>query len=169
THLVMGFVPSKIPAPPAPADKPASTESKKKDDALIAKQDAMLPKAGPNPQFSLPAIEKTKLSNGLNVWLVERHALPIVSMDLVINAGGTLDTADKSGVASLTASMLNQGTKNRSALDIANGLQSIGAQVGPSASWDSSGVSMQTLTKNLDKAVDFYSDIVTNAAFPNTE
>src|SRR5207248_9411137 len=65
--------------------------------------------------------------------------------------------------------MLNQGTKTRSALDIANGLQSIGASVGSNASWDSSGVSMQTLTRNLDKALDFYSDIVTNAAFPNTE
>jgi zinc protease len=165
----MSFVPSKTPPPPAKTDAPASTKTKSKDDALIAKQDAMLPKGGPDPKFSLPAIEKTKLSNGLNVWLVQQHELPIVSMDLVINAGGVLDTADKSGVASITASMLGQGTKKRSALDISNGLQSIGAQVGSNASWDSSGVSMQTLTKNLDQALDFFADEVANPSFPQTE
>lgn len=168
-RLVMSYVPSKTPPPPAKADKPASTEAKKKDEALIAKQDAMLPKAGPDPKFSLPAIEKTKLSNGLNVWVVQQHELPIVSMNLVVDAGGTLDTADRSGLASLTASMLNQGTKKRTALDISNALQSLGVQIGSGASWDSSSVSMQTITKNLDTALDYYSDIITNAAFPATE
>ncbi len=168
-HLVLSFVPSATPARPAAADQPASTQSKKKDTALIAKQDAMLPKAGPDPKFKLPPVEKTKLSNGMNLWVVESHRLPIVSMDLVINAGGTLDSADKSGVASMTASMLNQGTKTRSALDISNGLQAIGTQIGSNASWDSTGVSMQAITPNLDKALDFYADIVSNASFPNSE
>ena len=168
-HLVLNFVPTKTPPRPAQTDKPASTETKKKDDALIAKQDAMLPKGGPNPQFTLPAIEKTTLSNGLPVWVVRKNRLPIVSMDLVINGGGSLDPADRAGIASLTASMLNQGTKTRSALDIANGLQAIGASVNPGASWDSSGVSMRTITKNLDKALDYFADEVKNPAFPNTE
>lgn len=168
-RLVMSYVPSKNPPPPAQNDPPASTEAKKKDTDLIARQDAMLPKGGPDPKFSLPAIEKTKLSNGLNVWIVKHNELPIVSMNLVINAGGTLDTADRSGVASMTSSMLNQGTKARSAVDISNGLQSIGANVNAGASWDSSNVSLQTLTKNLDQALDYYADIVTNASFPDTE
>ncbi|MEP6945409.1 MAG: pitrilysin family protein [Acidobacteriota bacterium] len=168
-HLVMGYVPSKTPPPPVAADKPASTESKKKDTALIAKQDAMLPKAGPDPKFTLPAIDKTTLSNGLNVWVVRQSELPIVSMNLVVNAGGTLESAEKSGVASMTASMLNQGTKTRSAVEIANSLQAIGTQIGAGASWDNSGVSMQTLTKNLDKSLDYFADIVTNPVFPDKE
>jgi zinc protease len=168
-HLVLNFVPSKTPPPPAATDKPASTETKKKDTAMITKQDAMLPKAGPDPKFTLPAIQKTKLSNGLDVWVVRKDRLPIVAMDLVINAGGSLDPSDRAGIASLTASMLNQGTATRSALDIANGLQAIGANVNPSASWDSSGVSMRTTTKNLDKALDYFSDVVKNPAFPNKE
>jgi zinc protease len=168
-HLVMSYVPAKTPPPAAQADKPASTETKKKDLALIAKQDASLPKGGPDPKFSLPAIEKSKLSNGLNVWVVQQHELPIVSMNLVVNAGGVLETADKSGVASMTAAMLTQGTKTRSALDISNTLQSIGAQVNGGASWDNSGVSMQTITKNLDKSLDVFADVVKNAAFPDSE
>ncbi|HEV7699616.1 MAG TPA: pitrilysin family protein [Pyrinomonadaceae bacterium] len=168
-HMVLTAVPAKTPPPPAKTDKPASTESKKKDTALIAKQEAMLPKVGPDPKFTLPAIEKSKLSNGLNVWIVQHHELPIVSMNLVINGGGMMENADKAGVASMTASMLNQGTKTRSAVDISNGLQSIGATVGAGASFDSTTVQMQTITKNLDAALGYFADEVMNPSFPDNE
>jgi zinc protease len=170
-RLVMNYVPRKGEAPKMSqeANKPASTVTKKKDAALIAQQEANLPKPGADPKFALPAIEKTKLSNGLNVWLVKQNELPIVSMNLVLNSGGTLDPADKSGIASMSATMLNQGTKTRSAIEIANGLQSIGASVNAGAGWDSTNVSMQSLTKNLDQALDIYSDVVVNPAFPATE
>ena len=136
---------------------------------MLAKHKAELPKPGPNPSIALPAIEKTKLSNGLNVWIVKQNELPIVSMNLVLNTGGTLDPADKSGVSSFTANMLNQGTKTRSANDIANQLQSIGASVGAQAGWDSTNVSMQSLTKDLDQALGIYADVVVNPTFPNAE
>ncbi len=170
-RLIISYVPRKgaAPAMNANVNKPASTATKKRDEGLLAKQKAMLPKPGPNPTFALPAIEKTKLSNGLNVWIVKQNELPIVSMNLVLNTGGSLDPADKSGVASFTANMLNQGTKSRSANDIANQLQSIGASVGAQAGWDSTNVSMQSLTKNLDQALDIYADIVVNPTFPNAE
>ncbi len=170
-RLVMSYVPRKGDAPKmiAEVNKPSSTATKKKDRDLIAKQDAALPKAGVDPKFTLPAIEKTKLSNGLNVWLVKQNELPIVSMNMVLNAGGTLDSAEKSGVSSMTATMLNQGTKTRSAIEIANQLQSIGAFVNANADWDSTGVSMQTLTKNLDSALNIYADVVVNPSFPATE
>ena len=168
-HLVMSYVPAKTPPPPVAADKPASTETKKKDTALIAKQEAMLPKGGPDPKFTLPAIDKSTLSNGLNVWVVQQHELPIVSMNLVINAGGTLESAEKSGVASMTAAMLTQGTKKRTALEISNAIQTMGAQLNAGSSWDNSGVSLQTLTKNLDSALDYYADVVMNPAFPENE
>ncbi len=172
-RLVMSYVPAKGGQPqgkPASSDNtPTSTAAKKKDAALIAKQDAMLPKAGPDPKFTLPTIEKTKLTNGLSVWVVKQNELPIVSMNLVLNAGATLESAEKSGVTSMTASMLNQGTKTRSAVEISNALQSIGASVNAGASWDSSTVSMQTLTKNLDSALDIFADQIVNPAFPAAE
>ena len=170
-RLVMSFVPRKG-APPkmnAEANTPTSNSSKKKDTAKIAQQDAMLPKAGPDPKFTLPTIEKTKLSNGLDVWVVRQNELPIVSMNLVLKSGGTLDPSDKFGISAMTATMLNQGTASRSAIDIANQLQSIGASVNAGAGWDSTNVSMQTLTKNLDQALNIYSDVVVNPSFPTSE
>lgn len=170
-RLVMSYVQRKGEAPRAAAEanRPTSTASKKKDDSRLAAQKANLPKPGPIPQFALPPIEKKKLSNGLDVWIVRQTELPIVSMNLVVRSGATLDPADMPGVSSTTANMLDQGTKTRSAIEIANQLQSIGASMGANAGWDSTNVSMQTLTKNLDTALDIYSDVIVDPTFPTAE
>jgi zinc protease len=168
-HLVMSYVPSKTRPAAAASATPTSTEKKKKDVALIAKQTAMLPKGGPDPKFSLPAVDKSKLSNGLNVWVVQQHELPIVSMNLVLNAGGERDASDHPGAASITASMLTQGTDKYSAVQLANETQAIGSQINAGAGWDTSNVTMTTLTKNFDKALDIFADVVMHPSFPENE
>jgi zinc protease len=90
-------------------------------------------------------------------------------MNLVLNTGGAANPAGKEGLSSMTASLLDTGTKTRSAIEIANQLQSIGANLGAGSSWDQTNVSLQTLTRNLDKALDIYSDVVTNPTFPANE
>ncbi len=169
-RLVMSYVPRKGEARSAmnsAANQPTSvTDEKKKKTAPDASK---LPKAGADPKFSLPPIEKMKLSNGLEVWTVRQTELPIVSMNMVFKTGGTFESAEKSGVSSMTATLLDDGTKTRSALDIANQLQAIGASVGAGSGWDSTNVSMSTLTKNLDQALDIYADVIVNPIFPETE
>jgi zinc protease len=170
-RLVMSFVPRKErPASMTnnPANRPTSVNDKKEDEKP---QDYSmnLPKPGANPNFALPAIDKRKLSNGMNVWIVKQSELPIVSMNMVFNSGGTADPQDRGGLAAFTASLLNTGTKTRSAVEIANQLQSIGASVNAGSGWDSANVAMQTLTKNLDRALEIYSDVVMNPVFPETE
>jgi zinc protease len=169
-RLVMSFVPRKeraVSQQNNAVNTPTSTSNKKD----VEKKDysANLPKPGANPSFALPSIDKRKLSNGMNVWIVKESELPIVSMNMVFNSGGTADPQNRAGLASFTASLLNTGTKTRSAVEIANQLQSIGASVNAGSGWDSANVAMQTLTKNLDKALEIYSDVVMNPAFPETE
>ena len=125
-----------------------------------------LPKPGPEPKFTLPAIEKQKLSNGLEVWLVRQAELPIVSMNMVFKSGGTADPSGKAGLASFTSSLLNTGTKTRSAIDI-----SINAGIGRSqpVGLGFGKCFVQTLTKNLDRALDIYSDVIVNPTFPDKE
>jgi zinc protease len=171
-RLVMTYMPRQGEAQRANrgADKPTSVKSEKKNEALIAEQSAKLPKPGPNPKFSLPAIEKTKLSNGLEVWMVEQKELPIVAMNLVLKSGQGNEPDDKTGLANMTASLLDDGTKTRSAVDITNQLQAIGVNgINAGSGWDSTNVSVQTLTKNLDKALELYSDVIMNPVFPATE
>ncbi len=151
------------------ANRPTSVKSEKKDQAKIDEQTAKLPKAGAIPKFALPPIEKTRLSNGLEVWMVEQNELPIVSMNLVLKTGATNEPDDRTGVANITTALMDDGTKNRSAVDIANQLQSIGAFVNAGGGWDSTNVTMQTLTKNLDKALEIYADVIVNPTFPASE
>jgi zinc protease len=173
-RLIMTVVPRKGEAPRRPAateeeDANTPTTASNADKKKIEPDASKLPKPGPNPKFALPAIEKQKLSNGLEVWVVRQTELPIVSMNMVFKSGGTFEPAEKSGVASMTAGLLNTGTKSRSALDISNQLQAIGASVNAGSGWDSANVSMQTLTRSLNQALDIYSDVIVNPIFPEKE
>lgn len=171
-RLVMSYVPRQGEAPRANrgADKPTSVKSEKNDDSLIAEQAAKLPQPGKNPNLALPKIEKTTLANGLEVWMVEQRELPIVAMNLVLKSGQGNEPDDRTGLANMTATLLDDGTKTRSAVEITNQLQAIGVSgINAGSGWDSTNVSVQTLTRNLDKALELYADVIMNPVFPTTE
>ncbi|MGH9968674.1 MAG: M16 family metallopeptidase [Pyrinomonadaceae bacterium] len=128
-----------------------------------------LPAAKPDPRFTLPHIQHHKLSNGLEVVIVEHHELPLVNMNLVIKSGAAADPQTRAGLASMTADLLDEGTKKRNALEISNSLTDIGARLGTSADWDSSSTNLVTLTRHLDNALDIFSDVVTSPAFLDEE
>lgn len=164
-RFVMQFVPRKEKAV---AVRDAASAQKKKT-ADTKDYSVNLPKPQADPKLTLPSIDKQKLSNGMNVWFVKQNELPIISMNLVLNSGGTTDPQDRAGLASMTAALLDDGTKTRSAVEIANQLQSIGALLGTGSGWDSANVSMQTLSGNADKALEIYADVITNPTFPEDE
>jgi zinc protease len=127
------------------------------------------PKPKPDPSFKLPQVQRRKLSNGLEVLIVEQHELPVVNMNLVLRTGGAADPQDRAGLASLTAALIDEGTKSRSALDISNQLAAIGARLGTGSDSDSAGLNLLTLSKHLDRALEIYADVVTNPSFPESE
>lgn len=127
------------------------------------------PQAQAVPKVDLPDIQKAKLKNGLNVWLVEGHELPIVAFNLVLQSGTDHDPVDKPGLASMTADVLDEGTATRNALQIADELDFIGANLSVHSSTDGSFISLNTLTKHLDKALAVYADVIVNPTFPEKE
>ena len=78
----------------------------------------------------MPAFKRFKLKNGLEVILAEFHDLPLVDVSLVIKAGGGANPPELAGLAEMTANMLDEGTKTRSALDIADEMAVLGANLG---------------------------------------
>lgn len=170
-RLVMSYVPRTGDAArtATAADKPTSVKSEKKDDKKVAEQAAKLPKPGPDPKLTLPPVEKTKLDNGLEVWMVEHRELPLVSMNMVFKTGSASEPDDRTGVADAVSTLIDDGTPTRSAADIANQLQLIGASIGSGSGYDSTNVTLSTLTKNLDKAIDIYADVIQNPSFPAKE
>ena len=133
------------------------------------KPQVALPPGGPAPRFSLPQIQKRRLTNGLEVLVVEHHELPVVTMNLVVKSGSAADPADRAGLASAVANLLDDGTATRSAIDIAEQLAAIGAQLSTSAGWDASTVSLTTLTRHADAALGIFTDVLLNPAFADAE
>src|SRR5690242_1802784 len=127
------------------------------------------PAPKPAPQVMLPEIQKAVLPNGLQVWLVEHHELPTVALNLVVQAGSDHDPANAPGLAAMTADLLDEGTGSRSSLEIAEAIESLGAQFGTSSSIDASSVTLSTLTRHLDKALDIFADVLANPTFPPKE
>lgn len=174
-RLVMSYVPKKGEAnrSTSAANRPTSVNAPKAekadDQATIDAQAAALPKPGPNPSLSLPPIDKEKLSNGLEVWVVKQKELPIVAMNMVFKTGAAAAPNGKEGISTLTAQLVDDGTATRSATDITNQLAAIGASMGANSSWDATTVAMQSLTANLDRALDIYADVIQNASFPEAE
>ncbi len=87
-----------------------------------------MPGAGAEPSFTPPAIQRAKLSNGMDLLLVEKHNLPLIQTNIVMKSGWAADPADKPGSAALTADMLDEGTKTKDALQISETAKSIGAE-----------------------------------------
>ena len=121
------------------------------------------------PKVDLPDIQKATLKNGLNIWLVEGHELPLVAFNMVFQTGSDHDPLDKAGLASMTADVLDEGTTTRNALQIADELDFIGANLGINANTDGSYMTLNCMTKHLDKALAVYADVLVNPTFPQKE
>ena len=127
------------------------------------------PQPKPDPRFRLPQLQRRKLSNGLEVLIVEQHEVPVVNMNLVLRTGAAADPQDRAGLASLTSALIDEGTKTRSSQEISNQLAAIGARLGTGSDFDNSSMNLLTLSKHMDRALEIYADVVTNPSFPENE
>ena len=118
------------------------------------------PAPGPTPSFTMPPVSKRALSNGLPVWVVERHEVPVVQVNLAIRAGAADDPAGKPGVASLTSAVLDEGAGTRSALELADAVEFLGADLSASASMDASAVRLHVPVARLREALALMADRV---------
>lgn len=160
--LSLGVLAACAPGTPAPATpSPASAE------ATIDR--SVMPPPGTTPSFDLPEVERRTLSNGMEVYVVERRELPLVTLQMVVGAGAAAEPAGRAGLASLTAAMLDEGTDERSALEIADELDFLAANVYTGAGTDAAYLVLNTLRRNLEPALDVFADVVTDPAFPASE
>jgi predicted Zn-dependent peptidase len=117
----------------------------------------------------MPPIMTRELPNGLKILVVEHHELPVADFILLVGTGTEADPAAKSGLATLTASMLDEGTTTRNALQIADQEAFLGVDVGTSSGWDASSVSLHTPTAQLDSALALFADVALRPSFPTTD
>lgn len=119
--------------------------------------------------LTLAPVTKRALSNGVPVWIVEQHEVPVASVALVIKSGGSADPAGKFGLASLTAAMLDEGAGSRDALALADAIDFLGASIGTGAGFDASSVSLYTPVSRLGDALALMADITMRPTFADKE
>ncbi|MFB3819517.1 MAG: M16 family metallopeptidase, partial [Candidatus Methylomirabilales bacterium] len=93
--------------------------------------------------------QREVLPNGMVLLASERGAVPIVTVSMLIQAGAYLEPADKAGLANLTAELLTQGTRSRSATEIKEAIEFVGGSLSAGASHGVTSVSLAVLKKDL--------------------
>jgi len=155
------------------SDEENKKQAKEAGESKIAMADepwrAKAPTPGPVPKFSLPVPEKAQLANGLTIYLVERHNLPLMAATLYTISGSELNPLDKPGLSGFTADMLTEGTAARSALKFAEDTDQIGATIATQAGYSSASVSLSALSWNAGGGFDLLSDATLHPAFDAKE
>jgi zinc protease len=127
------------------------------------------PQIGAQPAAVLPSPVERTLANGMRVIVAKSTDLPLVAASLDFAAGSASDPATLSGDASLTATLVTEGTKTKSARDIARQSEALGADLGAGSGWESSAVSLSVMPDKLDRALAIMADVARNPAFAADE
>jgi zinc protease len=120
----------------------------------------------------LPKAQHADLANGVHLIVLEDHRAPQVAIQIQMRgAGGYYDPDDMTGLASVTAAMLSEGTKTRTSQQIATELDALAASAGAgtSSSSETTVLSMSAMTEHLDKVLDITTDMLLNPTFPEVE
>lgn len=128
-----------------------------------------LPLPSELPEAAFPAVRRATLSNGLRVVLVERHETPLVLCTLSVGAGFAADACAQRGTATLMADLLDEGTRHLSALELGRELERLGAALSTGCAPDATLVSLNTLSRHLDRALDLYAEVILHPAFPEED
>jgi len=126
-----------------------------------------IPPPGRTPDLRVPAWTKSTLANGADFIVSEKHDLPLVSFSLTLLGGAAqFEPADRTGVASITASMMSEGTKTRDGEALSNALQLLGTSVSTSIGTESGSVSFVSTAGKFAPTLDIMADMLLNSTFP---
>lgn len=137
--------------------------------APAAKQKVQPPApAAPRP-YEFPKAASKTLANGLKVFVIEDHRLPLVSAALQVLAGNAYVEPAKSGLASMTAGLLREGTATRSSQQLAKTIDTAGGNLSTSAGDDTASVSMTFMKSFAGLGFELMADVTRNPAFAQEE
>ena len=139
--------------------------------AALAQQQPLdrtkVPPPGASPVLRVPTWTKTQLSNGAMLIVSERHGLPLVSFTITFVGGANqFEPAAKRGVASMTASMLTEGTATKTGDQISDALQLLGTSVNTTIGGEEGSIGFVSTAKNFDATLAILADMMLNSTFP---
>jgi zinc protease len=119
-----------------------------------------LPPLGPDPAFTFPEIRRRVLSNGVRVWTIEHHAVPLVSFLALFPVGAAADPADRPGLAALTSDMLDEGCGDLDALELHDTLGRIGGHLDSEIGSDATILTLSSLARFADRGAALLADMI---------
>ena len=120
-------------------------------------------------KLTFPGYKEFVLKNGMEVLVVEHHEQPMVSLYFVFKTGSALDPKGKESLSSLTFDQINKGTKTKTALQLAEWIESVGGGVGSFSQAEFSAITVSILSEYIDVAYEYLQDVVMNPTFPEEE
>jgi len=133
-------------------------------DHLVKIDRSRLPEPAPSVPVTFPAIEKSTLPNGLAVWTVRHTQVPVVAFSLLIRRGASSDPVGKPGLAAMTADMLDEGSGDRSAIEIHEAIARLGTQIETDIGSDGIVAGFTVLSRFADRALALLADVVARPA-----
>jgi zinc protease len=125
------------------------------------------PTPGKTPELRVPAWTKTTLANGADLIVSEKHDLPIVSFSITFLGGANqFEPPERTGLASITASMMSEGTKTKDGEALSNALQLLGTSVSTSIGGEGGSMSVVSTTGKFGQTMDILADMLLNSTFP---
>lgn len=125
------------------------------------------PKPGISPMVQVPEFWSKKLNNGIKVIGTKTNEIPVVALQLIINGGHRMDsyTPDKSGLAQLTASLMNESTENYTSEQIQEELRKIGSSINVSANDSQTTINVNALKKNIPRTLEILEEVLFRPKF----
>jgi predicted Zn-dependent peptidase len=119
-----------------------------------------LPEPGPEPPFAFPDIRRRTLASGLRVWTIEHHAVPLVSLLILLPVGSAADPETRHGLAAMTADLLDEGAGERDALQLHDALARTGAHFETEIGADATALGISVLTQFAPRGVALVADML---------
>ena len=130
---------------------------------------AVVPGRGPLRPFHFPDVHRRALPNGLTVLVAEARNFPIVTVDLVLDAGGVAEPEGRTGLSALAAGLLESGAAGRDAAEIAELVDGLGLSLDSGVSWDTAQCGFTCLRSRLEPGLELLADLVRHPTFPEDE
>ena len=118
------------------------------------------PGKGPQPEIKIPEIWTDEADNGMKIYGIEHNELPLVQYSIVLDGGHILETKEKAGVASFLASMLMEGTVNKTPEELEEEIDLLGARISVYSGTEGMQVYVNCLTRNYEKTIALVEEIL---------
>ena len=120
-------------------------------------------------KIKYPELEKHSLANGLTIYTAEHHEQPAVFFQLLIPLGSFDVAVSKEGLASMAVDMLSKGTKNYSADELSEAIESTGGSLSASSGNEYTTITGRFLKEDFKTGLELMSDMLLHPTFPENE